>query len=93
MRQGGLPDAVIDGTIRGTGRPKLCYIDNVTKWSGRSVEELRRAAIKRGDGSDSRRAPQLQFDDGAATDTSFCRMIMISVSEMLIGIQSLDAFM
>ena len=27
--------------------PKLRWIDNVTKWSVRSVEELRRAAIER----------------------------------------------
>ena len=51
MRQGGLPSAAIDGlptgTIRGRGRPKLRWIDNVTKWSGRCVKELRRAAIER----------------------------------------------
>ena len=51
MRQGGLPGAAIDGlptgTIRGRGRPKLRWIDNVTKWSGRSVKELRREAIER----------------------------------------------
>ena len=51
MRQGGLPGAAIDGlptgTVRGRGRPKLCWIDNVTEWSGRSVKEPRREAIER----------------------------------------------
>ena len=51
MRQGGLPLAVIDGLPKGTfcsrGCAKLRWIDNVTKWSGRSVGELRRAGIER----------------------------------------------
>ena len=52
MRQGGLPCAVINGlpmhgTSRGRGRPKLRWVNNVTKWSGRSVGELRKAAIER----------------------------------------------
>ena len=51
MRQGGLPGAAIDGlptgTTRGRDRPKLRWIDNITKWSARSVKELRRAAIER----------------------------------------------
>ncbi len=51
MRQGGLHNAVIDGlpmgTSRGRGRPKLRWIDNMTKWSGRSVRELRKAATIR----------------------------------------------
>ncbi len=50
MRQGGLHNAVIDGlrmgTICGRGCPKLHWIDNVTKGSGRSVRELRIAATE-----------------------------------------------
>ena len=40
-------DGLPTGTIRGRGRPKLRWIDNFTKWSGRSVGELRGAAIER----------------------------------------------
>ena len=32
--------------LGGRGRPKLHWVDNVTKWSGRSVDELRKAAIE-----------------------------------------------
>ena len=69
MTQGGLPSAAIDGlptgTIQGRGHPKLCWIDNVTQWSGRHVGELRRAAVERktSDGDDSRSAPPLEFED------------------------------
>ena len=53
MRHGGLPSTVINGvrtgTIRGRGQPKLRWTDSVTKWSARSVGELRRATIERVD--------------------------------------------
>ena len=35
------------GTSQGRGRHKLHWVDNVTKWTGRSVDELRKAVIKR----------------------------------------------
>ena len=35
------------GTSRGRGRPKLRWVDSVAKWSGRSVEDLRKPAIER----------------------------------------------
>ena len=51
IRQGGLQSAIIDGlpagTRRGRGRPKLRWVKNVTDWSGKSVPELRQAAVAR----------------------------------------------
>ena len=47
MRQGTAIDGLSTDTVRGRGRPKLRWIENVTKWSGRCVGELRRASIER----------------------------------------------
>ena len=53
MRQGGLPCAVIDGLptvwvrVGAEVVPNCAGLDNVTKWTGRSVDELRNAAIER----------------------------------------------
>ena len=61
------------GTCRGRGRPKVRWVDNVTKWNGRSVHELRKAATEREhDGGVSSNVPPLQSEDEAATDTSLC---------------------
>ena len=50
MRLGGQPSAVIDGlptgTIRGRGRPKLRWIDSVTKWSSRTWESCDKQRLK-----------------------------------------------
>ena len=67
-----IPGAVIDGlptsTIRGRGRPKLRWLDNVTKWSGRTVGELRRAVAER---------EQAMAATEATMGASLCRMLMM----------------
>ena len=52
MRREGLPCTAtcIDGllgTSQGRRHPKLHWLDNVAKWSGRSVEDMIKAPIER----------------------------------------------
>ena len=51
FRQGGIASAVVDGMPEGCrhslGRRKMRWVDNIRKWSGCNISELREAALQR----------------------------------------------
>ncbi len=66
------------GASRGRGRPRQ-WIDIVTEWSGRSVQELRIAAIEREQvmAASPGMRPHYNPEDEVATDASLCQMMMM----------------
>jgi hypothetical protein len=49
-RSSGLANTIMQGPVdgkRGRGRPKLCWLDNIRKWTGKTVAELHRTAKDR----------------------------------------------